>query len=71
MDVVAAGVHDPFDLRVARPAPSSWTGSASMSARSTTLRPGRPPSRVKMPPVSVIRNDSSMPSAAMWPGSGR
>ncbi len=31
---------------------SSCTGSASMSARSTTLRPGRPPSMTKIPPVS-------------------
>ncbi len=34
-----------------------------MSARSTTLRPVRPPSMAKIPPVSVTRSASSMPSA--------
>src|ERR1700722_19481044 len=47
-------------------ASSSWTGRPSMSPRRTTLRPGRPPSMVKMPPVSVVRSVSEMPSAAMW-----
>ena len=47
-------------------ASSSCTGSPSMSPRSTTLRPGRPPSKAKMPPVSVVRSASSIPSDAMW-----
>ena len=37
-----------------------------MSPRRTTLRPGRPPSMVKMPPVSVVRSVSAIPSVAMW-----
>ena len=45
---------------------SSWTGNASMSPRSTTVRPGRPPSMAKIPPVSVVRNASGIPSEAMW-----
>ena len=56
----------PVDLGVAARAGSSWTGSASMSARSTTVRPGRPPSRAKIPPVSVTRRASPMPRPAMW-----
>ena len=63
MGIVSARVHGPLVLGREGTSVSSVTGSPSMSARTSTVRPGRPPSRVATAPVSVGPSSGVRPMA--------